>query len=78
MIEKLKRYFTLEHFSAVGTFAMVAISSLYFMLSSGKYETSIILILVTLHIVFISSRLTSTSEVTINLSQQSKYILLFI
>lgn len=78
MIEKLKRYFTLDLFSAVGTFAMVAISSLYFMLSSGEYETSSILILVTLHIVFISLWLTSTSEVAINHSQQSKYILLSI
>ena len=78
MIQKLKHYFTLELFSAAGTWAIVAISSIYFMLSSARYETSIVLIVVTLHIVFISLWLSCTSELAIQHSKQSKCILLFI
>jgi signal transduction histidine kinase len=48
------------------------------MLSSGKYATSSMLIVVTLHIVFISLWLFSTSELAIQHSKQSKCILLII
>ena len=78
MIEKLKHYFTLELFSAVGTWAIVAISSFYFMFTSTRYETGSVLILVALHIVFISLWLTSTSELAKQHSKQFKCLLLLI
>jgi two-component system sensor histidine kinase DesK len=78
MIKKLKHYFTLELFSAAGTWAIVAISSFFFMFSSGKYETSILLIAVTLHIVFISLWLFSTSEQGVGHSLKTKCMLLLI
>ena len=76
MLEKLKPLFSLDIFSAVGTWAIVASSAIYFMLAGASYDVISVAAAVSLHICFIIFWLCSTSQATQNSSRMSKSILL--
>ncbi|PKG93040.1 hypothetical protein CXF95_29235 [Paraglaciecola sp. MB-3u-78] len=76
MREKLKPLFPLDIFSAVGTWAIVAISACYFMLADTSYDICSVIAAACLHICFITLWLRSTSETTQNASRISKMVLL--
>jgi len=76
MLQKIKPLFSLDIFSAVGTWAIVAISACYFMLASANYETSSIITAACLHLCFIILWLRSTNKATEFSSQTSKILLL--
>jgi signal transduction histidine kinase len=78
MLEKLKPTFSLDIFSAIGTWAIVAISACYFMLTSTQYDTNSVIGAACLHLCFITLWLRSTSQATQHSCQTSKIVLLSI
>jgi two-component system sensor histidine kinase DesK len=76
MLEKLKTQFSLDIVSAVGTWAIVAISACYFMLVSPSYGITSVIIVASLHLCFIVLWLCSTRKMTNALTKTSKVMLL--
>ena len=78
MLEKIKPLgvLSLDIFSAVGTWAIVAISACYLMLNSARYDISSVIVAACLQIGFIILWLRSISEATKYSSQRSKVLLL--
>jgi two-component system sensor histidine kinase DesK len=78
MIKKLKGIFSLDIFSAFGTWAMVAISACYFMFVSPRYDIGSVSLAACLHLCFITLWLRSTSQATKSCAHITKIILLTI
>lgn len=76
MLEKIKSLFSLDLFSAAGTWAIVAISACYFMLASARYDIGSVIAVACLHLCFIIFWLRSASEATKDSSQTFKIVLL--
>ena len=75
MLKKLKLLFSLDIFSALGTWVVVAINTCYFMLGNINYDIPSVIAVVCLHI-FIILWLRSTSKATQYTSKIAKVLLL--
>ncbi|MBU3004296.1 sensor histidine kinase [Paraglaciecola arctica] len=76
LLQKLKPIFSLDMFSAVGTWAVVSFSACYFMLVSDRFDLGSVLITACLHLTFISLWLLSTETFINNFSRTFRIALL--
>jgi two-component system sensor histidine kinase DesK len=76
MLEKIKPLLSSDIFSALGTWAIVAISAWYFMFTNASYELNSVIAAACLHLCFIILWLCSTSQATQYSSQTSKIVFL--